>query len=128
MSAAVQRGIGRVQLPLKNYLVSQLDALPPQPCPCGTTRRGLVSPENPLATMHLVDISTAAQTHYHKQTTEIYLILSGEGFIELDQDRLAVKPMMSILIRPGCRHRLVGIFQIINVALPAFDPADEWLD
>ena len=78
--------------------------------------------------MHLVDISTAAQTHYHKQTTEIYLILSGEGFIELDQDRLAVKPMMSILIRPGCRHRLVGIFQIINVALPAFDPADEWLD
>lgn len=112
----------------KGYLVSQLDALAPQPCPCGTTRRGLIAPDNSVATMHLVDISTAARTHYHKQITEVYLILSGEGFIELDGERLAAKPMMSILIRPGCRHRLMGTFQIINVAIPAFDPQDEWFD
>jgi hypothetical protein len=58
--------------------------------------------------------------------TEIYLILEGEGFMELDGERIPAKPMMSIFIKPGCRHRLVGKFKIVNVAIPAFDPRDEW--
>jgi hypothetical protein len=36
--------------------------------------------------------------------------------------------MLSVMIQPGCRHRLVGRFRIVNVAIPAFDPADEWFD
>jgi mannose-6-phosphate isomerase-like protein (cupin superfamily) len=112
----------------KNYLVTQLDAVPPVPCPCGQSRRGFATPDNKLATIHLVDISIDAQTHYHKQMTEIYLILEGEGFMELDGERIPARPMMSIFIKPGCRHRLVGKFKIVNVAIPAFDPRDEWLD
>jgi len=112
----------------KNYLITQLDAVPAVACPCGMSRRGFATPDNKLATIHLVDISIDARTHYHKQMTEIYLVLEGEGFMELDGERIPVKPMTSIFIKPGCRHRLVGKFKIVNVAIPAFDPADEWFD
>jgi mannose-6-phosphate isomerase-like protein (cupin superfamily) len=112
----------------KNYMIEQLDAVPAVPCPCGQSRRGFATPDNQLATIHLVDISIDARTHYHKQMTEIYLVLEGEGFIELDGERIPAKPMMSIFIKPGCRHRLVGKFKIVNVAIPAFDARDEWFD
>jgi mannose-6-phosphate isomerase-like protein (cupin superfamily) len=112
----------------KNYLLTQLDAVPPVPCPCGFSRRGFATPDNHVATIHLVEITVDARTHYHKKMTEIYLILDGEGFMELDGERVPVKPMTSVFIKPGCRHRLVGKFRIINVPIPAFDPADEWFD
>jgi mannose-6-phosphate isomerase-like protein (cupin superfamily) len=112
----------------KNYMVTQLDAVPAVPCPCGHSRRGFATSDNKLATIHLVDISIDARTHYHKLMTEIYLVLEGDGFMELDGERIPAKPMMSIFIKPGCRHRLVGKFKIVNVAIPAFDPADEWFD
>ena len=112
----------------KNYMLTQLDAVPAVPCPCGHSRRGFATPDNKLATIHLVDISIDARTHYHKHMTEIYLVLEGEGFMELDGERIPAKPMMSIFIKPGCRHRLVGKFKIVNVAIPAFDPSDEWFD
>ncbi|MBI4622294.1 MAG: cupin domain-containing protein [Verrucomicrobia bacterium] len=112
----------------RNYMVTQLDAVPTVPCPCGVARRGFATPENTVATIHLVDISIDARTHYHKKMTEIYLVLEGEGFMELDGERIAVKPMTSVFIKPGCRHRLIGKYRIVNVPIPAFDPADEWFD
>lgn len=112
----------------QNYMITQLDEVPAVPCPCGQSRRGFATPDNALATIHLVDISIDARTHYHKQMTEIYLVLEGEGFMELDGERIPAKPMMSVFIKPGCRHRLVGKFKIVNVAIPAFDPRDEWFD
>ena len=112
----------------KNYLVTQIDEVEAVRCPCGFSRRGFAIPENTVATLHLVDIQVDAQVHYHKKLTEIYLILEGEGFMELDGERIPVKPMTSILIKPGCRHRAVGKLKIINVPIPAFDPHDEWFD
>lgn len=112
----------------KNYLVSQLDELPAQPCPCGTTRRGFISSENNLASVHLVDIKADARTHYHKRMTEIYVILEGTGEMELDGERIAVRPMSSIMIKPGCRHRALGQLKIMNIAIPKFDLEDEWFD
>ncbi len=111
-----------------NYEIAQLDELPPQLCPCGQSRRAFVHPDNPVATIHLVDIRTDAQTHYHKKLTEIYLILEGKGFMELDGKRVPVKPMSSVLIKPGCRHRAIGRLRIVNIPIPAFDPRDEWFD
>lgn len=76
----------------------------------------------------MVDISKDSRLHYHKKLTEIYLILEGEGHMELDGELVPVKPMTSILIKPGCRHRAVGKMRLINVPIPAFDPEDEWFD
>jgi mannose-6-phosphate isomerase-like protein (cupin superfamily) len=113
---------------MTNYLIEQLDELDTKQCSCGTTRRAFVSPDNEVATIHMVDISKASRVHYHKKLTEIYLILEGEGHMELDGDMVPVKPMTTVLIKPGCRHRAVGNMRIVNVPVPAFDPDDEWFD
>jgi mannose-6-phosphate isomerase-like protein (cupin superfamily) len=112
----------------KNYMIAQLDEVPPVPCPCGQARRAFATPDNQTATLHMVDIKTDSETHFHKKLTEIYLVLEGEGHMELDGDVVPLKPMTAIFIKPGCRHRAVGKLRIINIPVPAFDPADEWVD
>ena len=113
---------------MSNYLIAQLNQLPPQRCPCGFTRRAFADLTDTVASVHLVDIQEDAQTHYHKKMTEIYLVLEGEGHMELDGKLVPVKPMTAIYIKPGCRHRAVGQLKIINIPVPAFDSCDEWLD
>lgn len=113
---------------MPNYFFAQLDEINQQRCPCGHTRRAFVAPDNATATVHLLDVESDAQVHYHKTLTEIYLILEGEGEMELDGARLPVKPMSTVMIKPGCRHRAIGKLRIAIIPIPAFDPADEWFD
>lgn len=110
------------------YAIQKLTDLPGQPCPCGITRRGFAAEVGAPASVHLVEIKEDARTHYHKGMTEIYLVLEGVGEMELDGERVPVEPMTSIMIHPGCRHRAIGKLRIINIAIPRFDPADEWFD
>ncbi len=113
---------------MANYWIAQLDEATGQPCPCGTARRAFRIPENRWASVHLVDIHADARTHYHRTLTEVYVVLEGEGWIELDGEEVAVRPLTAILIRPGCRHRARGRLKVLNFVLPPFDPADEWFD
>src|SRR5690348_7853190 len=113
---------------MRNYMIADLNSINPVRCPCGRARRAFATPENQTATMHLVSIESDSRAHYHKRTTEIYLVLEGEGFIELDDERIPVKPMTAIFIKPGCRHRAVGRMTIVNVPIPAFDESDEYED
>jgi mannose-6-phosphate isomerase-like protein (cupin superfamily) len=113
---------------VKRYRIASLDEIPAVACPCGQTRRAFAdSPDGP-ASIHLVDIRSDARTHYHKKLTEIYLILEGNGELELDGERVPVGPMSVVLIHPGCRHRAIGQLRIVNIPIPAFDPHDEWFD
>ncbi len=113
---------------MANYRLAQMDTLDTLRCPCGFTRRAFVSDDNPVATLHLLDVQSDAQVHYHKTLTEIYLILEGQGHMELDGELVPVKPMTSIMIQPGCRHRAIGKLRIAIIPVPAFDPQDEWFD
>jgi mannose-6-phosphate isomerase-like protein (cupin superfamily) len=113
---------------MTNFEFAQLDEISATKCPCGMSRRAFVSPDNPVATMHQVDISINARVHYHKKLTEIYMILEGEGHLELDGVSVPVKPRSAVFIKPGCRHRAVGRMRILVVSVPAFDPKDEWFD
>ena len=112
----------------KKYKVVQVDEIQPVACPCGQTRRAFVAADNPVATLHMVDISSDSKAHYHKKLTEIYLVLEGEGHMELDGDIVPLRPLTSVLIKPGCRHRAVGNLKIVNIPVPAFDPTDEHFD
>jgi mannose-6-phosphate isomerase-like protein (cupin superfamily) len=103
----------------------------PTPCPCGASRRAFIRPDNQLVSVHLVEIARDSQTHYHKAQTETYYFLEGEGEVELDGRRHPVKPGMTLMIRPGTRHRAIpgtGPMKILNIVVPPFDPADEWFD
>lgn len=113
---------------MKNYIVEQLDEIPPVPCPCGQARRAFGSEGSEVASAHLVEVLKEAKTHYHKKMHEIYIVLEGEGYVELDGEKIPVKPMTSIFIKPECRHRAIGDLKLINIPIPAFDPEDEWFD
>jgi len=113
---------------MANYFVAQLTDIPPVACPCGQARRAFAGAEGSPASVHVVDISADARPHYHKRLTEVYVVLEGEGHVELDGRRVPARPMTAVMIRPGCRHRAIGRMRILNTVIPAFDPADEWLD
>ena len=108
--------------------IAQLDQLPAIACPCGTARRAYAQDPGNAASVHLVDIAADARAHYHKVMTEIYVVLEGEGEIELDGARYPLRPFTAVYIRPGCRHRAIGRLRLLNIPIPAFDPADEWFD
>lgn len=110
------------------FTIAQLDELPAVPCPCGEARRAFGEVPDAPASVHVTDVRADARVHYHRQMTEIYVILEGVGQIELDGHFFPVKPLTAILIRPGCRHRAVGNLRLLNIPIPAFDPADEWFD
>jgi mannose-6-phosphate isomerase-like protein (cupin superfamily) len=112
----------------KRFQIARVAELPPTNCPCGQARRAFVDDADGVASLHVVDISIDARVHYHKRMTEIYYVLEGEGQIELDGERHAVRPGDAILIKPLCRHRAIGRLRVLNVPVPAFDPEDEWFD
>jgi mannose-6-phosphate isomerase-like protein (cupin superfamily) len=113
---------------MQNYMITQLDEISPTRCPCGFARRAFGTPENSVATMHLVEIQKDAVAHYHKKMTEIYVVLEGDGSIELDGQLFPLKPLTAVFIKPGCRHRAIGKLKILNIPVPAFDEQDEWFD
>ncbi|MCF2949751.1 cupin domain-containing protein [Paraglaciecola aquimarina] len=115
---------------MKNYMIEHLDDIASVKCPCGDSKRAFVTPDNQVATLHMVDISEDAQLHYHKKMTEIYVILEAEegAYMQLDGEKVPVKAMTSIFIKPGCRHKAVGKMKILNMPIPAFDPQDEYFD
>ena len=112
----------------KLYEIAHMDEVSPVNCPCGTSQRAFVSEGGGVASFHIVDIQEDARRHYHKKLTEVYYILEGRGQMELDDETIDIRPGDAIMIKPGCRHRAVGKFKIINVVIPAFDSADEWFD
>lgn len=112
----------------KNYEIVNMSTLTTIDCPCGKTRRAFIEDPDRVASLHVVDITADAQTHYHRHTTELYYVLEGRGHIELDDDSFPMSPGTVVLIKPGCRHRAVGKLKILNVPIPAFDPEDEWFD
>ena len=48
----------------------------------------------------------ATERHYHARTEEIYVVLDGDGEMEVDGDRRRVGPGDAILIPPGAWHQV----------------------
>ncbi|MCH2612202.1 MAG: cupin domain-containing protein [Pirellulales bacterium] len=112
------------------YEIADFAEIPGTPCPCGTARRAFSDIEDFPATVHVTEISVDAQKHYHKTLTETYFFLEcgDDAKMELDDEIIPVHSGMSIMIRPGTRHRALGKMKVLIMVLPKFDPADEWFD
>ncbi len=109
------------------FNLTHMDQIPAVPCPCGSSQRAFADPGSPVS-VHVVTISADARTHYHKRMTETYYVLEGAGHIELDGESFPLRPGSVVMIHPLCRHRAVGQFKILNIAVPAFDESDEHFD
>jgi mannose-6-phosphate isomerase-like protein (cupin superfamily) len=112
------------------YMIAHFDEIDPIKCSCGWARRAFVTPENPVATAHVVDITKDAKAHYHKKMTEIYFVLEADdnAMMELNGKLIPVKEETAIFIKPGTRHRAVGQMKILNIPVPAYDSSDVFYD
>lgn len=112
------------------YVLADFNQITPVDCPCGKARRAFADVDQFPGTLHVTEISETARRHYHKSITETYYFLECEADaqMELDQQVIAVKPGFSIVIPPGIRHRAIGRMKVLIIAVPNFDPNDEWFD
>ena len=110
-------------------LVRHLSEPTAVPCPCGFATRILTAADGGLCSLHVTRIRRA-ERHHHRRTTEVYYILRGTGKVELDGVWSPVEPGSVVHIPAGVRHRVVADDEIetVVVAVPPFDPADEFLD
>lgn len=111
------------------FTIRRPDEAPTVPCPCGSSNRILTAADGLGCSFHITQINDSI-THYHIKTTEVYYILEGLGFMELNGQRVEIYPNLVISIEPKTRHRLVsekGVKTIV-FGVPAFDPDDEFFD
>jgi hypothetical protein len=103
--------------------IVEFSELPVLQCPCGTTQRAFGDVPGYPGTIHLTRI-------YHKRLTETYYFLEcgPDATMQLDDETIPVRAGMCIMIPPGVRHRAIGKMTVLNIVLPKFDPADEWMD
>jgi len=98
-------------------------------CPCGTSQRALLDVPAFPGTIHRTRISADARPHFHRRLTETYYVLECDekAEMQLDDQRIPIRPGTCIVIPPGVVHRAVGRMTILNIVFPKFDPTDEVL-
>jgi mannose-6-phosphate isomerase-like protein (cupin superfamily) len=113
-------------------IVRRLSETAGTPCPCGTAYRIVRGEDGAPASVHLVEIRTDSERHYHRTLTEIYTCIEGRGTLELDAETVALEPGVVAVIPPGVWHRARpgrgGVLRVVNTVIPPFTPEDEWLD
>lgn len=112
------------------YELVDFASIPGVPCPCGTARRAFAETPDYPGTIHVTEIAADARLHYHRRLTETYFFLEcqEDACLQLNDELIAVRPGMCVMIRPGTRHRAVGRMRVLIVVYPKFDPHDEWFD
>ncbi len=111
----------------KGFMVRRLENAPTVPCPCGLSTRLLTAADGTECNFHVTFIQDS-EKHYHKECTEVYYILAGQGKMELSDEVIDVGPGMLIYIEPNTPHRLwsaAGVRTIV-LGVPALRPEDEY--
>ena len=107
-------------------IIRHEDEVPSEPSTCGYRYR-LISREDKdagvAAWAHAVDID-GAKEHYHKQGTELYYVLEGEGAIRLDGVEHPIRKGSFVHIPPGVVHGAVGRMRVLVIGIPDIAEAD----
>jgi len=75
----------------------------------GSTIHELHHTERQSLAQATLEPGQTTRRHYHGQTEEIYLVLEGEGEMELEGERRTVGRGDAVLIPPGAWHEIRGI-------------------
>ncbi len=106
-------------------IVRHEEEAPRERSTCGWRHR-LISREDAgsgvAAWAHAVDIDSA-RPHFHRRSTELYYVLSGEGSVVLDGVEHAVRAGTLVHIPPGVVHGAKGRMRVLVIGIP--DIADD---
>ena len=77
-----------------------------------------------------VDAGRTTERHYHRASEEIYLVLAGEGELEIDGDRRRVRPGDAVLIPAGSWHAIAAASQLrfLCCCAPPYSHDDTFFD
>lgn len=80
----------------------------------------------------MLEPGQATARHYHARTEEIYVLLDGEGEMEVEGDRAPVGPGDAILIPAGARHQIraggSGPLRFLCCCAPPYSDGDTYFD
>ncbi len=93
--------------------VQNIDRVEPFTTKDGSEIRELLAHRNSCIrkqTLAEARVSPGASTapHHHVQTEEIYYILEGRGWMQIEEERREVAPGDAIAIPPGAKHQITN--------------------
>ena len=92
--------------------VRSRDDAPPFTTKDGSTIRELLGVDHGARSQSLAEAwlepGQATERHYHAVSEELYVLLDGEGEMEVDGERRRVAAGDAILIAPGAWHRIAA--------------------
>jgi mannose-6-phosphate isomerase-like protein (cupin superfamily) len=100
------------------------------PAPHARTLKHLAAPwtigsEKLWVGLSEVDPGSSSNRHSHAENEEVFYVVSGRGFVEVDDERQAVGPGSVVLVPAGSEHCLVNpgdeMLQVICSVSPAFE-------
>ena len=102
----------------------------------GSTIRVLLDPETGARNQSLAEAwlepGEATQRHFHARSEELYVLLDGEGEMEVDGERSRVGPGQAILIPPGAWHQITasddGPLRFLCCCAPPYSHDDTFFD
>ena len=109
----------------KLFLVKDANQIKPVACSCGLSIRPITIRDTFIANLHITQIKSS-QKHYHKNCTEFYYIIEGQGKMELGDKEIEIYPGITIMINKGVPHRGYGDFKAIIFGVPAMEDDDEF--
>lgn len=94
---------------------------------CGFRRSLITGKDSAVANVSHLTIDNS-RTHYHKEMTELYYVLKGQGEIVLDGESRPISEGELVLIPPGVRHTSDGDMEVLIVGVPPLETEDVFFD
>jgi len=101
----------------------------------GSTIREILNHANaPVRNQSLAEATLPAgastQRHHHRMSEEIYFLLEGTAFMEIDGEFREVGPGDAILIPPGARHQITARSDVrfLCCCAPPYEHADTYFE
>ena len=84
---------------------------------CGQIRPLIEERDGAAAEVHHLEI-TDAKLHYHERTDEIYYVLGGQGWMEMDGSKIVLHEGVVVYLQRGIKHKAWGQLKVLVVCLP----------
>jgi mannose-6-phosphate isomerase-like protein (cupin superfamily) len=96
----------------------------------GSTIRELHHTERQSLAEATLEPGQATQRHCHRQSEEIYVVLEGEGDLEIDGERRRVAAGDAALIAPGAWHqiRAKAALRFLCCCVPPYSHEDTFFE
>lgn len=92
---------------LEEAIVKKLSEIKTEKGSCGIRKKLITNEDSQVLALSHLEISDAKR-HYHKNTTEVYYVLSGLGELELDDKKIKLEEGTTVLVKPGMVHRAIS--------------------